>query len=77
MRTPTPKTDPDSVHVLDAAARLGIPLQGVISMAFGGHLQPTATGGISTASLARAVADRERALEASAERSKARKGAGR
>ena len=71
----TPKTDPASVNVLDAAARLGIPLQGIISMAYGGQLEPTASGGISAASLAKAVRDRERALEGSAERSKTRKGA--
>ena len=71
--TTTPKTDPDSVPALDAAEALGIPLRGVISLAFGGHLEPTAAGGVTAASLARAVADRERALEGSAERAKARK----
>ena len=64
MRAPTStKTDPDSIPALEAADRLGIPLQGVISMAFGGQLEPTASGGISAASLAKAERDRALALE--------------
>ena len=59
----TTKTDPDSIPALDAAARLGIPLHGVVSMAFAGLLIPTASGGISAASLAKAERDRALALE--------------
>ena len=56
----------DSVSVLDAADRLGLPLRGVISLAFGGSLEPTASGGVSARSLAKVLRDRERAAEAQA-----------